>query len=475
MKVLLIKTPYLDVYGSMRLGANNYFPLGLGYIASVLRNEGHKVILFDPEVENLSYEEIKERIYSYSPDLVGIGCVTSNFNNSLRIARLVKRRLNIPLIIGGPHASALPEDILNNCKEFDVAVIGEGEYTMSEICKQKPLEQISGIAFRKNGNIIRTAPRKWIKDVDKLPLPARDLVNLNNYKPQANLDIGRRSATMITSRGCPFNCTYCASRLVLGKSFRPHSPEYVLNEIEYLIKTYHVEYIMFQDDTLTLDKKRMEKICSIILKKNLKFKWWCLTRVDAISEDLLNLMKSAGCFFVSYGIESGDDQILKNMKKGITVSQAKSALSTTNKVGLKSQCYYMFGNEGETKETMKKTISLSKELKSTLASFGLLIPFPGTSLFNKYCKDISYSQTHFEDYIAIGTNPLIEYEGVSKKDLQRFIYSAYLQFYARPVQLMRIIKKIRSFYEFLIYLKAAFGLLRQVMLWRSKSRVAGNA
>lgn len=274
MRIALINAYYLELYGPINVGKNCYFPLGLGYIAAVLRQEGHKVSLIDPEAYSMNYKELETRIEDGSYDLIGISCTTSSFESARKIARMIRKVSEAPIVLGGVHASAVPEMILKRTPEFDIIVIGEGEETMLELCnslktKNADLSRIEGIAFRKDSEIVRTPPRPFIKDLDHLPYPARDLVDLANYRLHAQLDYGKRSATVLSSRGCPFHCTFCASYLTTGFRFRARSPENVVGEIKYLIDTYGTEYIAFVDDEFTIDQERAKRICELIINTTL--------------------------------------------------------------------------------------------------------------------------------------------------------------------------------------------------------------
>lgn len=476
MKIVLISAPYFDVYGALNVGKNHTLSLGLGYIASVLRKKAnHEVYWYDPEPLGADENDIRDYLKEKSPDLVGISSATPNFKGAVKIGKLAKEVTSAKVVIGGVHASALPELTLKeNSEAFDIVVIGEGELTMLELCealeKDRELDNVAGLLFRKNHALLRTPPRELISDLDSIPFPARDLVNLNLYRPQVHLYRGRKSATMITSRGCPARCTYCATQVTMGNRFRTHSAEYVVNEIEHLVKNYGIEDIIIVDDTFTINKKRVREICNLILEKNINIGWFCFVRANDASYELFELMKKAGCFSMFFGVESGDEQVLKNIKKGATIAQARNALKISNKLGFKTMAGFMFGNPGDNRETIEKTTKLALELNPTIGSFNIMTPFPGTEEYERYIRSHPGEIMDWDMFVPKGVTPVIELKDLTKKDLQRYLYKAYLKFYLRPLQIFRIIRNMSSFAEFRVYLRGAFGLFRRIFEWRKAGK-----
>ena len=467
MKIVLISAPYLDVYGTLNVGKNHTFSLGVGYVAAVLRDAGHQVSLLDPEPLGMSDGAIKEYLKSKEPDLVGISSATANFKGAIRMAHLAKEVSKPTTIIGGVHASALPLETLRDYPEFDIVVIGEGEETMEELCRhlesgKEVLQDIKGIAYRGNGRLEKTPPRTLIQNLDQLPFPAREMVDLNLYRPQVHLYRGRKSATILTSRGCPAPCTFCATAVTMGNRFRKHSPEYVLREIRHLVTEYGIQDFVIVDDTFTIDKQRVVAICNQIIEQGLDIGWFCFARVDNATVDLYETMKKAGCFSMFFGIESADPQVLKNIKKGTTVEQARKALHLANKIGLKTEAGFMLANPGDTRASIKKTIALARELNPVIASFNIMTPFPGTEEYERYLPLDPVGMRNWDNFIPKGITPLIEPDGLSRRDLQKFLVEAYLRFYLRPQQLLRILRNITSWEEFKVYLRGGLGLFRRI-------------
>lgn len=339
------------------------YPLGLLYLASVLIKAGHKVLVKDYFAKpwGNSKKEIIEIIKKSPPDVVGINCVTRNRTSGFDLAKAVKKiNPKIKIIMGGVHATAMHEQILLNFP-VDVIVLGEGEITTPELVKafekNSPLKKIKGIAFKDKGKVISTGCREPIHNLDSIPFPKHELCE--DAIKEA------KTAYMITSRGCPFGCTFCSTSAYWGRKWRPRSAKNVLEEIEYIMKRFpYVKNIFFHDDTFFVDNKRVIDICEGIIKRGIKIKWACFGRVDRVSKEMLVKMKEAGCVSIDYGVESGSPKILKSIEKNITREQIKKTIEITNEVGMKYGTFLMVGNPGETRETVKETAEFIKTLKN---------------------------------------------------------------------------------------------------------------
>lgn len=473
MRVLLIKAPYRDVYGPMKLAAGNYFLLGLGYIAAFLRENGHAVSILDPEVQGFSSQDILEKVKLFNPDLVGMSATTPDFKNALKIAKLIKENMNIFIALGGIHASSLPEYILEKYPQaFDVTCIGEGEFTMLELCRFlegniKALDNVKGICFLKENKPFRTSPREAIQDLDSLPFPARDLVDLTLYRPHTFNFRKGKTATIITSRGCPFMCTFCASKLTLGGKFRARSPDNVLKEIKQLVEEYGINHILIQDDTFTFDINRAKETCRKIINAKLKIEWFAFSQVAKVDAELFSLMRQAGCYCVGFGVESADEVVLKNMRKANSIKQIERAIGLAKKGGLRTQAYFIFGNKGDTKETINKTIDFACRISPTLAFFNKLVPYPGTEIFKDHFGD-DYKDVSWVDFVPYGVHAVSKTSDLTKRDLEYAAFKANLIFYFRPRQIFVIIKTIRSFVEFKEYFTAGVALVLQMISWKKR-------
>ncbi len=392
MKISFVYLPYLKETEEEEKGV--FPPLGVAYIAAVLRNYGHESQIIDMEAENLTYQETLAKIKAFSPDVVGLSFVTAGYKNYRELSALIRNELGIDLIIsGGPHVSAKPEEAIPYA---DIGVIGEGEYTTVEILNalenNKPLERIKGIIFQKDHKLIKTPPRPPIEDVDTIPFPARDLLNMELY--------GDNKGSIMTSRSCPFNCIFCASRQIFGRGFRARSPENVVDEIELLVDQYNVEKLRILDDMFTFDKKRVFEICRLIKNRNIQLRWELTngTRVNSVTPELLKAMKEAGLYRVYYGIESGSPKVLKALRKGITIDQVRKAVQWTKDAGIEVGGFFMIGNPTETLEDVRLTEKLIQELDLDYVHISITTPYPGSDLYNWVDKNARFVSKDYEDF-----------------------------------------------------------------------------
>lgn len=476
MKVVLIKAPYFEVYKGLSGFVTNQAPLGLAYIAAVLREAKHTVILLDPENQDMTYEDVGAFIKKETPDIVGISSVTVNFGNAICLAKLAKQSAETLVVIGGIHATSMPEEVLENYPEIDLVVIGEGEITMRELCDaldsggKVNYASIAGLAFHNDtGQVVKSPPRPLIMELDSLPFPARDLLPMKKYNVQVLISNVRGvKATMISSRGCPSQCTFCASHLTMGRKHRIRSVESVVDEMEHLVHQYKAKYIQFYDDIFTINYKRTVDMCNLIIKRKLKVKWFAHTKVNTVDEDLLRLMKRAGCAHVSFGIESGDQTILKNIKKGITLVQARYAVKACQRAGIKTITSWIFGHIGETPKTIKDTIDFAVELNSDVAVFSILVPLPGTEVYDKYRGIFFDTSLNWEDYKAITTSNKLALKSktLTNEMLIKSLHTAWKQFYLRPGYLLRQLLRMRSLVELYYYIKGGVTIFLEYLLIR---------
>ncbi|MFH2068559.1 MAG: radical SAM protein [Candidatus Omnitrophota bacterium] len=470
-KVLLLSPLYVDLYGNLQKAAGRYFPLGIGYVASYLRKYGnHEVRMYEPEAQRLNHADIVKIIKTFAPDVIGITCTTPNFARAIELAKICKINSGAKVVLGGVHVSAIPEFIMERYPDLiDCAVAGEGEITMLELVNtyqaNSSTETIKGIVYLKNGRAIRNENRPFIEDLDSIPFPSRDLIPQALFTPNRHNARYRNCATILTSRGCPFNCSFCASRLVSGKKYRTHSAEYVLEEMEMLKKNYKIRQLLITDDTFTIDRNRLEEICRGMIDRKLRLAWFCFSQTGAVNRGLLKLMKKAGCYNIGFGIESSDEAILKKMGKNILPAKAKETVRIASGLGLKTQTFYIIGSPGETKEQMNNTIKFSREVGSTLVFYNMLIPFPGTREFNYFFSETPLEDINWEKFVAIGEHCVLKNAGVSAKEIEQIIGKANFSYYTHPKRLFNVAFHIRTFYELSNYLRGGIALLRQTCKW----------
>lgn len=409
-KVLLI-TPFLTLYEDDPAGISP--PLGLAYLASSLESLNIPVKVFDIAAEGINQkkevgkkiryglgeEEIITRIREEKPLIVGISCQsTLHAKDAHEVAKIVKKaNLKILVVMGGAHPSAVPEEVLHD-KNVDLVVRGEGEITFGEIVKsfsqKSDLSKIKGVSWKKGKRIIHNLQRSYIKDLDTIPFPARYLLPMAIYFREAakstSYTMGKKVMTMVTSRGCPGNCIYCAVKAVWGREWRGRSAKNVVDEIELLIKEYRADEVHFLDDSISVDKKRLESICDEIIRRKLKIKWTTPNGIAIwlLDKDLLLKMKKAGCYRLTFGLESGNKEILSNfIGKNYDYSKAKEMIRFASKIGLWTIGTFIVGFPFETREQINDTINFAVSTDLDMAVFYIANPFPGTKMYEIYEKE----------------------------------------------------------------------------------------
>lgn len=459
MKVLLIQPNYRGIYAYAKKKELTpvFPPLGLAYIASVLKNKGIEVQILEANAHDLNHEQIKKFIEDCSPNIAGITATTSLIEEAHQIALLCPKKISV--VIGGIHASSMPQETLEKFKRFDLLVRGEGEFTMLELAQKKPLPKIKGLSYRKKNKIIHNPPRKLNEKLDELPFPARELLPMDKY-----FSAGAKqepSDYILSSRGCPYQCNFCADHLVHGRKFRFRSPENMIKEVEEIYNMGARDWD-FVDDNFTLLIDRTEKFCDLVVEKGFhkKMSWRCGNgvRVDKLNPSLLKKMKEAGCYMLSLGIESGNEEILKKMKKNIDLNEVRKAVKWCSEIGIETRGLFMFGNLGENKKTMEDTIRFAKSLDLDTATFHITIPFPNTDYWKIIKKEGEIYPKKYRDYIAYG-NVIFQHGSLDKATLIKMQKKAYREFYFRPKIILNAVKKLNSLKKLKIYLNAGIAFL----------------
>jgi anaerobic magnesium-protoporphyrin IX monomethyl ester cyclase len=360
----------------------HWFPLGLGYIASVLRECGHEVTIYDKGQKHYPPEHLTAYLDKNKFDVVGLGVIAGywQYQEMLRISEAINASKDKPLFILGGHGPS-PEPKYFLSKTFaNIAVMGEGEATIAELLSGKCKETVDGIAYREGKKVTVNKPRELIENIDTIPFPAWDLFSMDYYSliREPNISNSDRCMPMVTSRGCPFRCNFCYR---MDTSVRLRSAGSIVEEINKLKKDYGVSYIAFLDDLFMMSPKRTIELCDAL--RPLKIKWSCMGRLNYVSPELIKEMKSAGCVFIGYGIECLDDQILKNMNKSLTVDQITRGIETTLAEGVSPGFNIIFGNIGENEETLRKGVDflLKYDDHSQLRTIRPVTPYPGSDLY----------------------------------------------------------------------------------------------
>lgn len=441
-----------------------YPPINLAYLASFLNKNGFECKILDASLLKLRNEETVGKIKALQPDIVGLSINIANVKGSIDLARRIKSELKIPIVVGGPFASSSYEKILKT-GVIDAVIRGEGEITFLELVKDfSNFSKIQGLSFLKDGRMVSTPDRQLIKDLDTLPFPTYDsLPDLSLYRGRA-----RRNPLLpiLTSRGCPFQCIYC-NKTIFGTSFRKRSPENVINEIDFIVNKYGVKQIDIFDDNFTLDIKRAEKILDLIIKKqyDLVFNFPNGLRADALTPTLVKKMSQAGVYKVAIGIESGDEHILKIIKKSLDLKKVETAVKLFKKEGILVTGFFMVGFPYETAQTMQKTIDFAKRLDVDFANFAMVVPFPGTELYNMISEKGKFTQS-FDEGLESGYYTIregyFEFGELKKETILEYQKKAYKQFYFRPKKLVKVLMNIKSFEELCWTFEVSFPLLKNL-------------
>ncbi len=455
MKVLLLNPPAEQKYvkesrcqHSASVFQSVYPPITLAYIAALLRNE-NEVMLLDAVGEEIPMDEVEKKFIAFKPDFVVVNTTTPTINNDLEVVRELKEIHNFKSVFFGVHATRFARE-LAKYEQVDFVVKGEPELVISDLVRMRP-EEVSGIVYRRDEKIIEN-PDHAPAVMDELPFPAWDLVDLERYRvPIKN----EPYVLLMTGRGCPYGCKFCVSTSYYGKKYRERSVESVIKEIEYA-KSFGIKNFFFFVETFTLNKKFVLKLCDEIIKRNLRISWFCNSRVDTVDMEMLEKMKKAGCWMVSFGIESSSQRTLDNVRKGIKVEQSEKTIRNAHDAGIVTVGHFIFGLEGETKETMKDTLKFAKKLPLDFAEFYIATPFPGSELFD----ELSIEKHNAVDWSKFEYS----YGNIPNKEelkLEEFRVRAYREFYMRPRMLYRMLR-IFGFGRALTLFKTGLVFIRSI-------------
>jgi len=428
--------------------------IGLCLLAAVLRDKGYKCQVIECEALGKSPEEAAAFICSKRPRYVGITATTFILFDAAHLASLIKKELpNVKIILGGAHLSALPKDTLERFKDIDIGVIGEGEEVMPELIaaldNKQGLFGIKGVIFRNGNELIMNESREFIRNLDGLPYPAHELVYPKfpeNYIPMYNNFIRFPAASIVSSRGCPGQCTFC-DRTVFGNKYRFHSAQYVFNYLVYLKDKYKIRDFLFFDDSFFVSKIRAKEISRLIIDSKEDFKWTCAGRTDYFDKEMIELMKRAGCWQISFGIESGSPEVLKAINKKIDLKDVEDVIRQVKKIGIRTKGLFMIGNPAETKDTVMKTIGFSQRIDIDEFTCSALMPLPGSEvarvahLYGKYDGG---------DWEKLNTaNVVFVPFGITKKEIEDLRVKAIKSFYLRPKIIFSYLKFILKYPSFI--------------------------
>lgn len=470
IKILLVMSPMFRHNTHFLASTDNEIPIGLCYLAAALEKVGHSVKIFDGQIIPAAEEEFENLLKNENFDAIGFSVVSQAVLGAIRLSRIAKKLMpSVIIIVGGAQPTVMGEKILDEMPDIDIAVFGEGEETITELAQyvknRKSLALIQGIAYKSDGQIIRTEKRGLIQDIDSIPFPAYHLINIKKYTPPPGLFFRKPIVGVISARGCPFNCNFCADRVIWQGRCRLRKPKCVLDEIEMLSKKYGVKEIKFFDDTFTINRTRTIAICHELLKRKLDIIWRCASRVDTVDKELLSLMKKSGCLSISFGIESGSDEILKKMDKKITTEKVKNAVKWAKEVGMETKGFFLLNYPGDTIETTEKTIAFSRELDLDFAGFNLIFPFWGTKVREEIEQNYQIEKTVWDNWNApLGNVIFFHQPQLSDEYLKKAYRRAAYGFYLRPKIFFKALKRIRNFEMLKSYIAGALRLLKLRMI-----------
>ena len=457
MKVLFVNPPQTaSKYKFMGVIAP---PLGIAYMAGVLQENNIDVEILDASAEDMDFKDVEKELLKRKPDLVALTALTPTIGRALETAQVVKETLPDSIVVmGGYHPTFNFIETLED-ENVDIVIRGEGEYIMLNLVQalenQSSLHDVKGIVFEdKNSKEIVVNPEApLIQDLDELPFPALNLLPMKKYRL---LDMDTHMTTMITTRGCPMQCSFCSSAAMHGKKIRERSVENIVDEIEYLKTNYDIDTIAFMDDTFTLKKRKVMAICDEILKRNIEIMWGCTSRVDTLDEKLLKKMKESGCITIFIGVESADQQQLDNMCKNTTIAKIENAFKIAHKLKIRTIASVALGMPGDTKEIMNKTVKFVHKLKPNYAIYSLATPYPGTRFYKEAFEKNLIKIKDWSKYTLI--TPILETIDCSLNDMRKIQAKAFMKFYLRPHYI------IRQFLQDGPYLlKTIFGVIKTAL------------
>jgi radical SAM superfamily enzyme YgiQ (UPF0313 family) len=436
--VLLINPPWLSKDENIWHGVKSAMPpLGLLSIAAYVESEGYCVRVIDVHIEKFTAAELIEKLRVAQPKFVGMGVMTATSNAANQIARIVKNTVpDCTVVFGGVHPEAMPAETLCN-SAVDIVVRGDGEETFLSILRGEPLDTIRGISYRKGTTVVHNPTSTVEMNLDKYPFPAYHLVPMDKYYPAIGAYKRLPAINMLMTRGCPGKCTFCNSAMT---TLRTRSAESVVEEIEYLSKTYGVREIQFYDDTFTVLKKNVMRFCELMAAKNINVSWAAFVRADCFNEEMARAMKKGGCHQVLIGVESGSDIILKNIRKPIDREKTADAIKIARAAGLESRASFIFGSMGETVETMQETLDFSMQLDPDIAQYNVCTPYPGTQMY-RWAKENGYLVSEEWGDFELSTF-MMKLPTCKDQDVYRYYKNAHKQFYMRPKMILRRLHKV---------------------------------
>ena len=475
MSSVLFVNPSFDLeshFGRLARVGPSLLPVGATYLAAMLEAEGVPTAIWDGQVEPAGLASLEAELRQRKPSVVGITVYSPMLAQTRAVAEMVRREVpGARVVAGGIHPTVLPEEILD-IPGIEVAVRGEAEPVIVQLCQAlmrgDSVEGIPGTTIRCDGAIHRASDIPLIDSLDRIPPPARHLLKNERYRPAPEITMANpaKIQSLITSRGCPYQCIFCSARLLSGRRYRFHSPERIIEEVEHLVGHYGAEEVVFLDDNFTVNRPRLVQTCELLRESGLSRRiiWACNGRVDEVDPEVLQLMRASGCRLISFGIETGVPRLLALIKKGITVDQSRNAVRWAKQAGIRVRTTLILGLPTETEEDTRATIDFAKDLGADFAKFSLATPYPGTELcqlaeqmglLTSHDWSRASSMAGFSSY-----EPLFVPEGRTGDEMKRWQRRAMREFYLRPRQIWTILSQTKTMADAQLLFQAARAVVR---------------
>lgn len=472
LRVCLISPPYdrRKVYSTMGFAAPIEPPLGLAFIAGMVRAKGFQVRLIDSTTLGYDLEDLRRVISDWRPRVVGIGANSPVYPIAVRVADMVKRVApSTTVVLGGCHPTLYPQRAINNAS-VDAVVVGEGEHAFSEICaavgEGQELAGIAGVVHKSGDKIVHEQRRPFLDDLDTLPFPTFDLLPIRKYR--ISLGIARKTpaVSMVASRGCPMNCKFCTSPGIWKRCWRHHSPGYIGDVLQLLAGEHHVRHVQFRDDTFTIDEDWVREICDQIQRRDLRITWDCYSTVGLIREGMVRRMKQSGCTCLSIGVESGNDQMLRKYK-GTSKEEVREKMALLRRIGMRTRLFFMLAPPAEKREHLEETLQFALELDPDFAMFLATVPLPGSALYDELLNNGSGVPDYdhqLQNFLEVFYAP----PPFTREELQAFVDLCYRRYYFRFSYLRRMLPNLMNFDS----VRRGWEAMRQlpVMLWETRTR-----
>ncbi|MBN1591624.1 MAG: radical SAM protein [Candidatus Coatesbacteria bacterium] len=458
--VLFVTCSYSQEEASTRQIIKTYTPpLGMASLAAYLLGHGVSAAIVDALALELTPDAVLDRIAQIKPKVIGLTSITSLFGPNKRLAGQIRARFpEVLIVLGGHHASTFKDTLLSEAEEFDIVVYPEGEIPLLNLVEAfsaadwdkgtfladaATLSKIPGIVYRDHsGKPVVTERPPLITDLDTLPFPARQLLPMERYIPLPHQHSRLPAIHVMGSRGCPYRCAYCNNTAVMGTKLRLRSPENIIQEINELRRDYGAREIFFWDDTITADKKWLNRLCDILINEKMDITWSAATRVDIVNPEMLKMMKRSGCWRLFYGVESGVQELLDLLNKRTTLDQVRNAITWTNEAGIETTASFMIALPGETPEMAKETIKFALSLKPTYADFHVTTPFPGTRIYEEAGKygRLNMDFSRYDCYEPV----FVPFGYKDEEEIRKMLSLGKRSFYFRPSYALKKLFQIRS-------------------------------